>query len=239
MGGLGGQAPRKWFTLRVGSRYLSLALPLLLLSACVHYTPAIALDESPKTVAVTVEMRPFQDASPIEDTESGTTVGRGLSVTHPDVLTGSLPDLIAGAVLDDFRRNAVFATIRKHPDKPDFLLSGTIHRFYERYRLPGWSAIPPLGFLAALFGAKLDRFTGEADLELTLTDPAGTLTRRYRGTSAFDVEQGWYDGYTERGVRLNQAFTEAVRQIRDQILRDRVPLEATAGTLARKEPTAP
>ncbi len=132
----------------------------------------------------------------------------------------------------DFSATAVFQSIRKGEDHPDLILSGTIHRFYGQATIPSWLLIPGLGWAVNTFASPVQEWQGTVDLELTLARPNGQIVGTYRGHAVYQEiadhdSRYWSMPLYPAHVRLNRAFTEAVQQIREQILRDRDLLTAS------------
>lgn len=210
----------------MNSRHAIVAAAVLL-SACVPYKPMLSLEESPQTIPVNVLVRPLRDASPPEDKEHAAT--RSFSQTHPDSLEGELSALVTQAILSDFRSTSVFQSIRKQEAHPDLILGGTIHRFHGQVSIPTWLLIPGVGWATQIFWSPLQEWQGEIDLELTLSTPTGEILKTYRGRADYEEiadydSRYWSSPHLPAHRRLNHAFTEAVQQIRDQILRDREQL---------------
>lgn len=201
----------------------------LFLAACVPYKPMVSLENSPSTIPVKVSVQPLRDASPTEDKEPA--ARRNFSQTGLDSLEGDLGALVTQAILSDFRSTSVFQSIRTEQDHPDLILSGTIHRFYGQVSIPSWLLIPGIGWAAQIFWSPVQEWEGEVDLELTLTTPTGLVLGTYRGRAAYEEiaeydSRYWASPLLPAHRRLNDAFTKAVRQIRDQMLRDRDRLMA-------------
>jgi hypothetical protein len=78
----------------------------------------------------------------------------------------------------------------------------------------------------------VQEWQGAVDLELILARPNGQVVGIYRGHATYQEiadhdSRYWSMPLYPAHVRLNRAFTEAVQQIRDQILRDRDRLAAS------------
>ncbi len=201
----------------------------LLLSACVPYKPTLFLDASPVTIPARVLVQPLRDASPQEDKEHAT--AQSFSQTSVDSLDEDLSALVTRAVIADFSTTSVFQSVAGTERTPDLILSGTIHRFYGEVTLPSWAMIPGVAWAVSVFWSPVQERHGEVDLELTLATPEGEILGRYRGCDKYGEVAGregrfWSMPVYPAHSRLNQSFTEAVRQIRDQMLDDRERLLA-------------
>jgi uncharacterized protein YgfB (UPF0149 family) len=101
-------------------------------------------------------------------------------------------------------------------------MTGEIKRFYGRAGLSsvGWITLPinPIWLL----GVPMQSTEGEVDLEVSIRRLDGTLLGTYSGRSQFS---DWYTMYNQSihgvGTALNRSFTQAMQQIRDQIIADK------------------
>lgn len=194
---------------------------LSVISACqsLTYEPDVTLGLSPERIPLRVEARNLEDASPSDD-RSGA-LG-GTSATEADTMVGELSGVVTEALIENFRNDEVFDEIRRKPESPDLIMSGTVRRFYAKSRINalGWvtSIYSPLWFL----GIPIYSSFGAVDLELTFARPNGERVASY--TSALDFYE-WSSIYRSPqlgiGTRLNRSFSEVVREIRAQMLRDK------------------
>jgi hypothetical protein len=206
---------------------MPLGLLLLQLEACSYYVPRVTLEESPQTIPARVQLHPLVNAS-IAESQRSPQAGDG-AITNPAYLDEPLADLVTTAILKDFRKNGVFDAIGRNTSSPDLVLQGEIHRFQERVRSPRWLAIPLVNLLVMLFAAPVESHAVDVELELMLAYPDGTPLGQYRGQSQFTQNISVYDPevWNAEGHRLNLAFTEAVRQIREQMLADEKLMKAS------------
>jgi hypothetical protein len=192
------------------------------------YKPALSLEKSPHTIPASVAVLTLRDASPPDDKED---LAEG-TVSQTKSLEGALATMVTQAIIADFSATGVFRSIRagrasqKDGDHPDLILSGTIHRFYGQATIPSWLMIPGVGWAVNAFASPAQEWQGAVDLELTVTRPDGQVIGSYRGHATYQEiaehdSRYWSAPLYPAHARLNQAFTEAVQQIRDQILRDR------------------
>ena len=160
------------------------------------------------------------------------------TITDPAYQDEPLADLVTTAILKDFRKNGVFDAIGRNTSSPDLVLQGEIHRFQERVRSPRWLAIPLVNLLVMLFAAPVESHAVDVELELMLAYPDGTPLGQYRGQSQFTQEISVYDPevWNAEGHRLNLAFTEAVRQIREQMLADEKLMKASWRAVTHRIP---
>jgi len=202
---------------------------MLLCSGCVPYKPTLHLEESPHTIPAKVYLEPLRDASPPGDKEDAS--GQSLSQTSADLMEGDLTTLVTRAILTDFRATSVFQSISPERENPDLVLSGTIHRFYGQVALPSWLLIPGVKLAVQAFWGIVQGWEGDVDLELTLARSDGQVLSTYRGQAHYqEIAQHdhrfWSVPLYPAHARLNRAFTDAVSQIREQMLRDRDVLMA-------------
>ncbi|TAJ24062.1 MAG: hypothetical protein EPO64_10000 [Nitrospirae bacterium] len=193
-----------------------------LLTSCMPYKPTLSLERSPHTISASVAVQVLRDASPPDDKED---FAEG-TVSQTGSMEGDLSALLTQAIVADFSATAVFRSIRKNEAHPDLILSGTIHRFYGQATIPSWLLIPGVGWAANALVSPAQSWQGEVDLEMTLATSAGRVLGTYRGRAAYQEIAGhdsryWSMPLYPAHVRLNRAFTEAVGQIREQIVRDR------------------
>lgn len=120
---------------------LILGILLLILPGCVKYkgpgyTPNINLTKTSPSILLKIDSRPLVDSSPPADKESGYMTGNGSSATSKETLKGDLATLITTLLRGEFQRSNLFEAIDSDLPTPDLVLSGTIHRFYERTTEP-------------------------------------------------------------------------------------------------------
>ena len=182
------------------------------------YTPTLKLPESPKTVEAKAQLEPFVSKIPPPDADST----RGdREVTSAGSMDGDLAELIRHAILTDFRGNSVFRSVRIYEDQPDVLIRGVIYQFAEHRSQPWYAHV---ALVRVVLGTR-EQVEGGVHLELVVSTSTGHLVGTYQGRAMFpDANQSGTE--QERrprppGVQLNRAFTEAVRQIREQMLADR------------------
>lgn len=187
--------------------------------ASINYRPVVSLGTSPKTIKANVKLETFVDVSPPSDKSSCFT---GFSTCEPGTLEGELASDVTDAILTDFNNNQVFENLKKrYESQPDFVMKGTIHRFYGKYGSTPvfWLTIPV--DIIWLFGVPIMSDDIMVDLEVSIERPDGSVVGIYRGQSAASK---WYNMYQNvqfaLPTRTNKAFSESVSQIREQILRD-------------------
>ena len=202
----------------------SIGCAALFVSACVPYKPMLFLDPSPMTIPAKVRVETLRDTSPQDDKEHASS--HSFSQTSADSLEEDLSTLVTRAIVADFSTTSVFRSVANTERSPDLILSGTIHRFYGEVTLPTWAMIPGVAWAVSVFWSPVQERHGAVDLELTLSRPDGELLARYRGCEQYGEVAGRDHHYWAMPVypahrRLNQMFTVAVQQIRDQMLVDR------------------
>ncbi len=189
------------------------------LSACtaISYKPALSLGPSPVKIPAKIRVESFVDRSPSEDK---TKRAGGSSATEPDSMTGDLGTEVTNAIIADFLANGVFAEAGKNIGHPDAVMTGEIKRFYGRAGLSSVGWITALIYPIWLLGVPMQSSEGAVDLEVSIRRPDGALLGTYSGRAQFS---DWYTMYNPsiHGVALNKAFTQAMQQIRDQIIADK------------------
>ncbi len=206
------------------------------LFGCASYTPTLHLERSLRTIPATLYVEPLEDISPPDDRRDPD--GSTLSQTNAQTMEGELSALLTKAIRADLSASSVFHRLALDRGQADLVLTGRIHRFYGFVTLPSWLTLPGLSLrLQAVWGF-VQSWAGEVDLELTLSRPDGVLIATYRGTSqyrevaAYD-HRYWAASLYPAHARLNQAFTDAVRQITDQMLHDQAKMLVGEGAASR------
>jgi len=202
---------------------LLMALPRLMSSDDsenpTSYVPALSLPESPKTIQAKVRLTSFVDRIPALDSDLKGK-NRRQAVTAPESMQGELAELVRRAILTDFRVNLVFSSVRVHEDQPDLLISGVVYQFAEYRSRPWYAKIPLVG---KALGSK-DHVEGGVNLDLIVSTPTGYLIGIYHGRAHFPdtdtAASGKENKSSSPGIDLNRAFSEAVHQIREQMLGD-------------------
>jgi hypothetical protein len=182
------------------------------------FTPTVKLPESPKTIEAKARLEPFVSRIPVADRD----LNRADDEVTDSMAGEQLTKLVQQAILADFRSNLVFADVRVQEERPELLIRGVIHEFAERHTRPWYGKLPVVG---NLIGAG-EQVEGGVELDLILSKPTGELIGTYRGRSIFrqandaDSEKEKAGRLLAPGERLNRAFSEAVHQIRQQMLAD-------------------
>jgi len=197
-----------------------LALLVFLAGCSTTYHPQIRPKESRQTVPAIAELHPFEAAPGLRSGhEHYGVVADGVRPAKPSELT----EAITEAIRSDLGENRVFTQVVAYHEHPDLVLTGQIGRFYEHYRPQIWTLIPWASQLAWLFGANTYQTDGAVDLTLIALSPDGQVLGRYRDKETFG-ETLTPNKENGPGVRLNQALTEAVHQIRQQLVENQSAL---------------
>ena len=130
-----------------------------------------------------------------------------------------MSEAITAEILHEFTANRVFRRIRTYDPKRDLILTGRIDRFFEHDRRKLWAYVPFSRKLANLFGLNTYMGSGEVHIIMKLLNPSGEQLNTYVGHAKFEEEFTPHDE-TEPGWQLNRAFSEAVNQIREEMLAD-------------------
>ncbi len=193
----------------------------------INYKPAVSLGMSPQTIKANVKLDTFTDQSPQDDKSSK---AFGLSACEPGTLEGELAVDVTDAVLTDFNNNQVFESVKKRfENEPDLIMKGTIHRFYGKFGpTPAFWITIPIDTIW-FFGVPVMGDNGYVDLDISIERPDGTVLGTYHGQSKFSKHYTIYhDAALALPTRVNNAFSEAIAQIREEILKD-------AGKLSRQQ----
>lgn len=185
-------------------------------AAATSYVPTIRLTESPRTIEARAQLASFENHIPPADPEHP----RGEQEVTQVAMDGNLTELVQQAVLADFRTNSVYRSVRLHEEQPDLLLQGHIYQFSEYRSKPWYAKIP----LAGRLFSDGERIEGGVALDLRVSTPDGLLVGMYTGQSRFPAESSVPSSLTAQqrapGQQLNRAFTESIRQIRQQMVTD-------------------
>lgn len=144
--------------------------------------------------------------------------------------------------MDDFSRNKVFKQVGAVVDNPDYFIRGEIKKFSGKNSFTNygtvaayssfaicifWLANPELFFLEfiplfpALFGAPTRKNTTEIEIVLTIHDKNNRIIGTYIGNSSDKKHVNIYENYKiEINNFTNISFTNAIKQIRNQIIND-------------------
>ncbi|HEX2056220.1 MAG TPA: hypothetical protein VHF07_06990 [Nitrospiraceae bacterium] len=127
---------------------------------------------------------------------------------------------ITAEVLNEFSSSGLFRRLTLYDPQPDFVLTGRIEQFYEHNRRKLWTFVPYYSDkIAGLFRLNSYLRSGEVKLTMMLLKPTGELVGTYVGVAKFN-EDFTPNDEMKPGERLNRAFSEALTQIRDEILAD-------------------
>jgi hypothetical protein len=129
----------------------------------------------------------------------------------------------------DFNKNQVFESVGKQVEpRTELVMRGVIHRFDGEAEVSGvgFLIIPPMQ-LFWLTGLPIAKDDGEVNLEISLERPDGVVLGTYQGQSTLSKHVNWYQAAGSTPVlhrNMNLAFSGAIAQIREQILKDEVKL---------------
>lgn len=185
-------------------------------AAAASYVPTIKLTESPQTIEARAQLGPFENNIPPTDPEHA----RGDQEVTKIAMEGALTDLVQQAVLADFRTNSVYRSVRLHEEHPDLVIQGHIYQFSEFRSKPWYAKIPLIGRLFS----DGERIEGGVSLDLMVLTPDGLLVGIYTGQSHIPTDASTSallsKNHRSPGQQLNRAFTESMRQIRQQMAMD-------------------
>jgi hypothetical protein len=190
---------------------------VVLIAGCSHrYVPDITLTPQGGIIDATAELHDVHVAPALlSGQETFGLEGRRAKHTEPNELVGQ----IETELLKELESSRTFSRVTRFDPHPDVVLSGRITALYEHYRPQLWSYVPGVQTVTTLFRLKSHVSSGEAALTLFVLKPNGELLGTYRGKATFRETFNPTKGVPP-GARLNRALSEAVQQIRDQIVRD-------------------
>lgn len=195
-----------------------------------------------ETLGVIVFQEPLRDLTPPDDHVSSGT--NRLVITAPDHVEGELPVLVARAIRSDFSATSIFSYFATTREQADLVLSGTIYRFFGEITLPSWQLVPGVRTAVETLFSDQQQWQGEVNLELTLATRDGRRVGSYHGVSRYQETattsaNAWSAPLYPAHARLNQAFTEAMVQIRAQLFQNRELILRHARDRGRPTPMAP
>ncbi len=200
-----------------------LLLCVFFLASCatVSYSPKVSLDVSPKTINKTVLIEKFVDEVPDADRKNPFL---GTSLTNKKALTNDLSIDVTNAVTTDFSNNAVFKTVSRKVDSPDYIIKGVIKRFNGQTKMTNFGTITALSYVGVctwLFPISIMVNKTNVALELSIYDNKGQLIGTYAGQNGIVIRSNLYNNKQKAIVaETDKSFSSVVAQIREQILND-------------------
>lgn len=221
---------------------LGLASLMLLLWGCASYQPRAHLIPGPDSLGLTLYVNPLEDRTPPEN--SPASPEPRLSLTEHIKTDEALADYLRRAVMVEFTSSQLFRSLAVEQGRAEVTISGVIHAFYGATRHASWVRMPGGRLLARLFNAGLVGWEGAIDLELTLSDHAGRPLGTYRGQRRYEEAAATPSttgtpSLSPAERRFDDAFTDVLEDLRDQILRDRERILGAIRTTGTSPPTAP
>jgi hypothetical protein len=215
----------------------------IFLASCakISYSPKVSLDISPETIKKTVQVEKFTDSSPSGDREDPFS---GASITNEDALVAALNLEVTNAIISDFSTNALFSSISRRVENPDYIMKGEIKKFKGH---TGMNTYAKIAFALSLGGSLIGSLTlspevilvaqiplvlsyfgipislNESEIEITISlyDKNNNLIKTY---SARATEENHESMYVQQALALpsqtNRTFSAVVKQLREQILVD-------------------
>ncbi|HJT18835.1 MAG TPA: hypothetical protein VJ746_00100 [Nitrospira sp.] len=197
---------------------IGLLLPVALAAGCggTRYVPDINLSEVRPIVDATAEFHSLYPAPALVSGQRHFGLGTGRS---EPVNVAKLMGQVEKEIFAELEKVGLFSRVTQYDPHPDFIVTGRIDEFYERYQPKIWTKIPGVGPIGNFLDLKTHESTGKVDLTLMLLKPDGAVVGQYRGRSSFD-EAFNPTSEVPPGTRLNRALSDAVRQIQEQIVHD-------------------
>jgi len=204
-------------------KLLTLSISIAFFTSCVtiSYTPKVSLDICPKSINKTVMVDKFKDNTPEKDRKNPFA---GFSVTNEKALSNDLSIEVTNAVISDFSTNSLFKQISRRIENPDFVMKGEIRKFMGKSRMTTFGIISMctyIGVLTWYFGVPIRANETEMELVVSIFNSKGELVGTYSGKYK-DKELASMYKNTALALpsQTNKSFSNAVSQIRDQILND-------------------
>lgn len=196
---------------------------VLFLSSCatVSYSPWISLDVSPTTIHKTVLIEKFVDNSPEADCKNPF---MGMSLTNKKALVNDLSIDVTNAVTADFSNNALFTTVSRKIDNPDYIIKGEIVKFKGMTKMTNYGKITLfsyVGIVTWIFPVPLSVNKTDVELILSVYNNKGELIGKYTGQNDTILRSNMYNN--KQGAILaetDKSFSNAIMQIRESILKD-------------------
>jgi hypothetical protein len=184
-----------------------------------NYEPQLTLPPSSfdRTIDAVVELHPLQAVEGLRSGHMAYGVVADDYVNRPPT---KMSQAITAEVLNELSSSGLFRRLTLYDPQPDFVLTGRIEQFYEHNRRKLWTFVPYYSDkLAGLFRLNTYVRSGEVKLTMMLLKPTGELVGTYVGLAKFN-EDFTPNDEMKPGGRLNRAFSEALAQIRDEMLAD-------------------
>lgn len=191
----------------------------LVMGCATKYEPQLTLPPPAvdQTIDAAVELHPLLAG---ERLRSGNATFGVLAEDYVNRSPSRLSQAITAEVLHELAAAGVFRKVSLYDPRPDFVLTGRIDRFYEHDRRKIWTYVPYYSDkIAGLFRLNTYMSSGEVHVTMMLLRPSGDLVGTYVGHAKFDEDFTPNDDI-KPGGRLNRAFSEAMAQIRDEMLAD-------------------
>ena len=172
----------------------------------------MSLDVSPKK---------FKDNTPEKDRNNPFA---GFSVTNKEALSSELPIEVTNAIIADFSTNALFKEISRRIDNPDFVMKGQINKFVGKSRMTTFGIVSMftyVGVISWYFGTPIRANETEMELIVSLYNSKEELIGTYTGKYKDKILSSMYKNTAlALPSQTNKSFSNAISQIRDQILND-------------------
>ena len=182
------------------------------------YTPQLSLPPTSmdQSIDAAVELHPLVIS---EDVRTGHAKYGVVAEDYKNPPPSKMSEAVTAEILNEFTASRVFRRISTYDENPDLILTGRIERFFVHDRRKLWTYVPFSRKVANLFGANTYMGSGEVHITMKLLNPSGEQLNTYVGHAKFE-EDFTPNDETEPGWKLNRAFSEAVNQIREEMLKD-------------------
>lgn len=182
------------------------------------YTPQLSVPPASmdQSIDAAVELHPFVIS---EDVRTGHSKYGVVAEDYKNPPPSKMTEAVTAEILNEFTASRVFRRISMYDPNPDLILTGRIEQFFVHDRRKLWAYVPFSRKVANFFGANTYMGSGEVHITMKLLNPSGEQLNTYVGHAKFE-EDFTPNDETEPGWKLNRAFSEAVKQIREEMLAD-------------------
>ena len=198
---------------------LILMLAAAIAGCSTTYTPQLSLPppSMDQSIDAAAELHPLVIS---EDVRTGHSKYGVVAEDYTNPPPSKMSEAVTAEILNEFTASRVFRRISTYDPNADLILTGRIERFFVHDRRKLWAYVPFSRKVANFFGANTYMGSGEVHIIMKLLNPSGEQLNTYVGHAKFE-EDFTPNDETEPGWKLHRAFSEAVKQIREEMLADR------------------
>lgn len=185
------------------------------------YQPELNLEKSSLTIHKTVHIKAFKDNRIKERKRQNI-----YSLTDAPSFNKDLSTEVTNALKNDFSNNLVFKSVTKQLDSADYVLVGEITNFNSTIRPTTGAYISMYSIVGIFFmpftGINFNKMEANIGLTMKMYSKDGLLVGTYTGNSSILEKASIYESKKMHNFhkQTNANFSNAVLQIREQILKD-------------------